>query len=155
MLFNGQEEYQMDDRRRVPIPPRFREAFATGHYLAAGVAGDHEWVELVTEDVFARLEALAYSWPETGSGAQARADFFGLSHGPDKKDGQGRVTLTDELVTYAGLSSEPGRKVVMVGAGDRLQIWDRDRWHASRADRRAAREAVMDAAAARRDRGGA
>lgn len=150
MSFKGQAEYQMDDRRRVPIPPAFRNAFAAGHFLTAGLSGVFQWVDLVTEDVFERLQAMAESWPETGAGAQARADFFGFSHGPDKKDGQHRVTLTDELVEYADLSSEQGRKVVVVGSGDRLQIWDKEQWRASQAARRAAREAVMDAAAALR-----
>lgn len=149
MLFTGQEDYQMDDRRRVPIPPRFRGAFDGGVFLTAG-SGD--WVEIVPPEAFERLKALAEAWPETTQGSQARAAFYSLSR-EDRKDGQGRVTLTDELVAYAGLSTE--RKVVVVGAGDRLQVWDSDRWQAGEADRRAAREAVMNAAAAARSAPGA
>lgn len=39
-------------------------------------------------------------------------------------DGQGRISITSELRQYAGLSKE----CVVIGAINRLEIWDAQRW---------------------------
>ena len=54
-------------------------------------------------------------------------------------DTAGRITLTEALVERGGLSSD----VVMIGLGDRFQIWDRARWREHEAEQRAAAKAGM------------
>jgi MraZ protein len=39
-------------------------------------------------------------------------------------DAQGRILIPQRLRDYAGL----GRDVVVIGALDRIEIWDADRW---------------------------
>ena len=60
---------------------------------------------------------------------EARRTFDRIHHGlsshvePDK---QGRILLPERLISRARI----GRNVTLVGAGDRLELWDRARWEA-------------------------
>ena len=62
-------------------------------------------------------------------------------------DTAGRITLTEVLVERGGLTSD----VVMVGLGDRFQIWDRARWREHEAEqRKLAQQAMREMGEARR-----
>ena len=40
-------------------------------------------------------------------------------------DKQGRINITSPLIDYAGLKKE----CVVIGVGDRLEIWSEDKWN--------------------------
>ena len=46
------------------------------------------------------------------------------SEDEQRPDGQGRISIAAELRRYAGLTKE----CVVIGAINRLEIWDADRW---------------------------
>ncbi len=46
-------------------------------------------------------------------------------------DGAGRVMLPPRYLQHAGIT---GREVMVAGAGDSLELWDRDRWETYYAD---------------------
>ena len=118
MYFVGKAEYQVDDRKRVPIPPLYRSAFEAGGYLS--LAND-PCIQLHTPDSFAATARIIEAIPaETPEGDEARRAFFG-NVGLVQKDGQGRITLGNEFLVHAGIT----RDVVVVGVGDKLEIWDR------------------------------
>ena len=133
----------MDDRRRVPIPPRYRGAFDEGVVLSAGPWGQ---LDILTRESFDRLRAIAESWPDSVDGIAAKVEFFSNIH-EDKKDSQGRFTVPENLAEYAGIQS--GDRVLVAAAGDHMELWNRDRWRDTQPARRAARDAVMNAAANR------
>ena len=84
-------------------------------------------------DAAAIIEARAV---DAGEPEQTRLTF----------DGGGRVTLPESLIQDAGL----GETVVIVGLGDRFQIWNREAWVARRAERRQmARSGVAELGALR------
>lgn len=127
MYFVNKFEYQIDDRKRVPIPPVYRSAFEAGGYLSMG---NEACIQLHTEESFAATAAIIESIPaETAEGDDARRAFFG-SAGRVQKDGQGRITLGPEFLAYAGLSKD----VIVVGVGDKLEIWDRSTFLARQAE---------------------
>ena len=45
-------------------------------------------------------------------------------------DGQGRVVLPDTHLTWAKLEGKAGEEVVILGAGDHFEIWQKDSWEA-------------------------
>lgn len=129
MLFVGRVEYQLDDRKRVPIPPVYRGSFDAGGYLSTG---NDPCIVLHTPESFARTAAIIEEIPaETKEGDDARRDFYG-NVWPAQKDQQGRITLRDDFITHAGIS----RDVLVVGVGEKLEIWDRATYAAREEEQR-------------------
>jgi MraZ protein len=127
MGFRGNYEYQLDDRNRVAIPPRYREDFAAGGIITKGV---ERCLQLYTIDGYEEREAVLRSVPsETEEGRKARRAFSGNAFDA-QKDNQGRVLIPQSLIDYAGLDSQ----VVVVGAMECLEIWDRSLWQEQQPD---------------------
>jgi MraZ protein len=127
MYFVGKVDYQLDDRKRVPIPPLYRAAFESGGYLS--LAND-PCIQLHTSESFAATARIIESIPaETPEGDAARRAFFG-NVSLVQKDAQGRITLGQEFLAHAGLT----REVSVVGVGDKLEIWDRATYAARAGD---------------------
>ena len=127
MYFVGRHEYQVDDRKRVPIPPLYRSAFEPGGYLSFANA---PCIQLHTQESFAATARIIEAIPaETPDGDEARRAFFPNVE-PAQKDGQGRITLAPKFLDHAGIT----RDVVVVGVGDKLEIWDRAKFAAQEPD---------------------
>lgn len=141
MIFTGTFPYTLDDRNRIPIPANYRDAFTTGAQITTG--GDAPCLVLHTPESLEQAAALIEAIPpDTHLGEQARRDFYANMQ-PFKKDAQGRITLTPELMAYAGIKD----KVLFVGTGRRLEIWDRATFEAGSEARQQARQAAMNARA--------
>jgi MraZ protein len=123
-FFVGQYDYQMDDRNRIPIPPRYRAAFKDGGYVAQGTG---PFLVIHTEESLARAAEAADEFPsESDYGESVRRSFFSNAW-PMTPDGQGRITLDPRLLGHAGIKKE----VIVAGTGRRLEIWDRATWEAN------------------------
>lgn len=122
MAFRGNFEYQLDDRNRVALPPKFREAFARGAVLVPGPDGcievyTSEGFEAEAANVVGRVPA--YS----AEGRQLRRAFFAASFDVPR-DAQGRLLVPAKLLRQAGIE----RDVVVLGNDQRLEIWGREQW---------------------------
>ena len=120
-MFFGEYEYTIDQKGRVTIPPKFREAFKGGIVLLRGY--DKCITACTVAEWGKRAEELS-KLPLTQSKARRlnRATFssaFSLD-----LDGQGRVVLPAPLRQYAGVASE----VVIAGVRDCLEIWSKEDW---------------------------
>ena len=121
MAFRGNFEYQLDDRNRVALPPKFREAFVGGAILTPGVDG---CVEVYTPEGYEREAAVVERVPAySEEGRQLRRAFFGEAFDV-QRDGQGRLLIPAKLLAYSGIEKD----VVVVGADQRLELWDRATW---------------------------
>ena len=119
--FYGEFDYKIDDKGRVPIPPRFRNALKDGVVLTPGAE------KCIT----------AYTIPEwrkvseklTGSGLRRRQmrrlsrAIFGTAFST-KIDNQGRIALPAPLREHAEIVEE----VVITGANTYLEIWNKVHW---------------------------
>ena len=117
----------MDDRNRVSLPPRFRERFDAPAMMTTSkdpciAVYTQEGFEAAGADVRARAE-------DTRAGRDFRRFFFANTY-PVPKDGQGRMLIPENLITYAGLKKD----VVVIGAGDWFEIWDKAKWEAHSAE---------------------
>jgi MraZ protein len=123
VLFVGKVDYQLDDRKRIPIPPAYRGAFEAGGYMSTG---NDPCIVLHTPESFAKTAEIIEAIPaETLEGDDARRDFYG-NVWTVQKDAQGRITLRDDFLAHAGIS----RDVLVVGVGEKLEIWDRATYNA-------------------------
>jgi MraZ protein len=126
--FRGTFDHTLDAKNRLTMPARYRSALAEGVVLAMPV--DQQpcvgvWRPQQYEDFSRR--ALAGVPPLSGKLAELERFFYGSSQDAEL-DSAGRIMLPGFLAEHAGLRKD----VVVVGAGDRLELWDRDRWNEHR-----------------------
>ena len=120
--FLGRYDYAMDDRGRVPVPPRYRDQFARGAVLSQG--SPDTCVRLYTAESFEQQAALYASEPSTRrAGRITRHAFFSRSFSVEL-DRQGRLLIPAALRSYAGLEAN----AIVVGAGEWLEIWSPERF---------------------------
>jgi len=121
-MFIGQYDHSIDDKSRLTLPARFRDALADGVVLSKGLDGSIDvypksaWQQIVGERI-GRLDPLL---PDTRT---LQRHFFGGA-AEDTPDKQGRVLLPTQLVRYGKLEKD----VTVVGNNDHLEIWDRAAW---------------------------
>ncbi len=136
MAFRGNYEYQLDDRNRVAIPPRYRDDFNAGAVLTPGV---EHCIQLWTIAGYEQEEAVLDEVPpESEEGRMFRRALSGLTFDV-AKDGQGRLLVPGKLLEWAGLTKD----VVVVGARECIEIWDKPRWEAQMGDLAATRLSVL------------
>ncbi len=104
-------ERKLDDKRRLTIPPELRDRFASGVVVTRGFG---KYLHLYPKDVWdnlvePRLEGDILDERIADLNVQFRMGKIELS--PDGK--QGRVTLEQHLLDYAGID----RNVTAVGVG--------------------------------------
>jgi MraZ protein len=123
-MFIGEYEHTIDDKSRLTLPARFREALSGGVVLTKGLDGSIDvypsgaWHETVV----ARVRELDPLLPDT---RVLQRHFFGAAS-EDSPDKQGRVHLPAPLLRHANLT----RDVTVVGNFDHFEIWDRATWGA-------------------------
>ena len=141
----GAHEHTIDDKNRLTLPARFRQAFADGVVVTRGLDGclyafrREDWDRLV-ESRLATLDPLS---PE----GRRLERFFYSGASETELDKQGRVMVPRELIEHAKL----GREVVVAGVNDRLEIWDRAAWRKELAEVEGSAEDVAERLAAKRD----
>ena len=125
LMLTGEYELSIDEKYRLSIPARVREA--TGEMEASGgfyVIPHKHWLDLYTEEYFQRL-ALAVA-PRMAAPDESLAFdrvHFALASKVEL-DRQGRVLLGEKAVRRACLTEQ----VTLIGARDHLEVWDRVQW---------------------------
>ena len=118
-MFFGEFEYKIDEKGRMPIPPRFRRELNEGVVLRPGVEKCIDAYPLSEWEKLADT-LTSGSVPRSKLRRLNRAIFataFRLNI-----DGQGRVALPVPLRQYAGIEDE----VVIAGVNDYLELWDKE-----------------------------
>ena len=125
-MFFGEFEYRLDEKGRVPIPPRFRRELKEGVVLTPGIE------QCITAYPLSEWKKLAATLT-TGSVTQSKlrrlnraifATAFSLSI-----DGQGRIALPIPIRQYASIEEE----VVIAGANTYLELWNKEQWETEKA----------------------
>jgi len=125
-MFFGEFEYKIDEKGRVPIPPKFRGLLKAGVVLAPGVEGCitayplTEWKKLADG-------LTAGSISPSKLRMLNRAIFATAYH--LKIDAQGRIALPTPLKLHAEIVNE----VVIIGANSYLELWNKVRWEEEKA----------------------
>jgi MraZ protein len=121
-MFIGTYEHTIDEKSRLTLPARFREALGDGVVLARGLDGNvavypRETWKMTVE---ARISALD---PLSREARELRRFFFSGAADADL-DRQGRILVPAALTRHAGLE----RDVVVAGNYDHLELWSRTAW---------------------------
>ena len=126
-MFLGTHTPKLDDKGRLTLPAKFRDALAGGLMVTKGQ--DHS-LAVYPRDEFTKLARRAASASRNNSKARAYVRSLAVSTDEQHPDSQGRITLTSDHRVYAGLSKE----CVVVGSVDFLEIWDKSKWEAYEAE---------------------
>jgi MraZ protein len=125
-MFFGEFEYKIDEKGRVPIPPRFRTDLREGVMLAPGVEKCAivyplaEWKKLA--------ETLTSSPLTAGKMRRLKRALFATAFHL-RMDGQGRIALPIPIRLYTEIVDD----VTIVGANNYLEIWSKSNWSEERA----------------------
>jgi transcriptional regulator MraZ len=125
MLLTGTFARSLDEKLRIAIPKRVRDALTLGDNAHLYVApGTDRSLALYTEEVFTQLAERFHALSPTQQDVRAYSRMLYAQAERIELDSQGRVRIPPALVQLAGL----GRDVVMLGVQDHLEVWDRSRW---------------------------
>ena len=141
-MFLSTFEKQLDSKRRIVVPQDFR-ALASGPFdgVVCFPSIEADCIEGGGKTLFDRygevIEELPFGDPLRSA---LEVSIYGGVH-QLSFDTAGRITLPDALCQDFGLSDW----VVVVGLGNRFQIWERDAFRAHRSSQRlAAREGLAN-----------
>jgi MraZ protein len=113
----------LDDKNRLTLPRALREQLGGGGTVLVS-PGPDQCLWLTNPDHLQRLgERLEQSQAREADVRVFKRLYFAQTEKIDVA-GDGRVTLTDRLVQFAGLHQE----LVLVGIDDHFEVWDAARW---------------------------
>jgi MraZ protein len=125
-MFFGEFEYKIDEKGRVPVPPKFRSSLKGGVVLSPGVEG------CITAYPMSEWDKLAAT---ISSGALSPSKLrmlkrvvFATAFNMEI-DGQGRVALPPPLRNHAEIINE----VIIIGANNYFELWNKIRWQEEKA----------------------
>jgi len=125
-MFFGEFEYRIDEKGRVPIPPKFRKELKEGVVLTPGV---EKCITAYPLPEWKKLAATLTSGSVTpGKLRRLNRAIFATAFSVDI-DGQGRIALPTPLREYAEIVDE----VVIAGANTYLELWNKVHWESEKA----------------------
>jgi len=129
VMFRGASKVTMDDKGRVVIPTRHRALLSAQSGSRVVVTVDRDQCLLIYpagewEQIEQKLMSLPTLHPQS-----RRLQRLMVGHATDLElDGHGRIALTPELRAFGGLS----RMAMLIGQGNKLELWDEARWNEQR-----------------------
>ena len=129
-MFRGVQHINMDAKGRLAVPARQREGLleqCDGRVVIT-IDTQSTCLTLYPLPEWERIEAGIQALPALNP-AVKRFQRLMLGYAADiELDGNGRVLMPQSLREYAHLE----KKVVLVGQGNKLELWAEDRWVAER-----------------------
>jgi MraZ protein len=120
-MFYGEFDYKIDEKGRVPIPPRFRNYLKDGVVLTPGV---EKCITAYTLSEWKKLSTSLTSSSLTRSKMRRLSRALFATAFSAKIDGQGRIAIPAPLKEHAEIIDE----VVVAGANTYLEIWNKVLW---------------------------
>lgn len=120
-MFFGEFEYKVDDKGRVPIPPKFRNDLKDGIVLAPGI---EKCITAYTIPEWKKLaDNLTSNQLTRSKMRRLNRALFSLAFST-KLDNQGRIAIPAPLKEHAGMTDD----VVITGSNTYLEIWNKADW---------------------------
>ena len=125
-MFFGEYQYKVDEKGRVPLPPKFRREMKDAVILSKGtekcitVFPLAEWNRLA--------DSLAAKAVTPANLRRLNRAIFGSAFSASF-DGQGRITLPFTLRSYAEIDDT----VIVVGANRCVELWNEGLWNSEKA----------------------
>lgn len=122
-MFFGTYTPKLDDKGRLILPAKYREQLAGGLMVTRGQEHClYVWPQSEIDRITERLREAPVSHKATRDYVR----MFSSASSDERPDKQGRITIPPTLRTWASLTKD----VVVIGAMNRLEIWDEAAWTA-------------------------
>jgi len=125
-MFFGEFEYKVDEKGRVPIPPKFRGELRAGVVLAPGI---EKCITVYPLTQWKKLAETLTSGSVTPSKLRRLNRAIFASAFNIKMDGQGRIAIPILLKLYAEIVDD----VIIAGANNYLELWSKAHWQEEKA----------------------
>ncbi|HEY6933474.1 MAG TPA: division/cell wall cluster transcriptional repressor MraZ [Marmoricola sp.] len=136
-MFSGTYTPKLDDKGRLFLPAKFREAMSEGLVITRG---QDRSIDVRTRAEFEVFTEKFKNASQTDARLRAYGRMLFALASEQVPDKQGRITITPELREYASLS----RECVVIGIYDRIEIWEPSAWQRYTAEQEAAFSNVQE-----------
>lgn len=119
----GEYNHSVDAKGRMTVPSKLKEQLGLSFVVTKGLDG---CLSAYPNDEWEIFDNKLRTLPKTNEAARQLVRFFVGSASDCEVDNQGRILLPATLRTFAGISKE----VVVVGVGERAEIWSKEKWDA-------------------------
>ena len=120
-VFFGTHTPKLDDKGRFFLPAKFRDELGEGLVVTRG---QDRCLAVYPIATFVKKTEQMASAPTTIRQVRDFQRMLASSASDEVPDKQGRITIPGVLRSYAGLDKD----IVVVGAIDRLEIWNPQAW---------------------------
>ena len=121
-MLMGEFHHNIDEKGRLTLPAKFRDELGESFIITRGL---EECLFVYTMDEWAKITRRLNNLPFTKKDARSFMRFFLSGATAAEFDKQGRINITSPLISYAELKKE----CVIIGVGDRLEVWSSDKWN--------------------------
>lgn len=120
-MFLGEYRHIVDDKSRLAVPVKFRQALRGGLVVTKGLDNClfvypkkqwQDWAEKLSKLPISQSRSRAFLRMMLGGAIEAQLDK------------QGRVVVPDYLKEYGKIK----KNVIVAGLYDRLEVWDAEEW---------------------------
>jgi MraZ protein len=125
----GRSEHSLDEKGRVIIPLRFRDALGPEFML---VTGPGPCLRIYPMAVFERMEDELASTDVLDEANEDKQLLQRLFYDGDvgSLDQQFRLTIPKPLRNWAELGRQENETVIIIGMGEKLELWSHGAWEA-------------------------
>ena len=121
-LFLGEYDHALDDRGRVTLPRKIRQEIDEREIVLA--KGFDPCIFGFDKSSWEKEAAKHLESPVTDEKARNLRRYLFAGAQKTEIDKLGRILLPAQLKEYATIA----REVVVIGAGDHFEIWDKKKW---------------------------
>ena len=121
-MLMGEFHHNIDEKGRLTLPAKFREELGESFIVTRGL---EECLFVYPMNEWEKITKKLNNLPFTKKDARSFMRFFLSGATAAEFDKQGRINITSPLISYAELKKE----CVIIGVGDRLEIWSSERWN--------------------------
>jgi MraZ protein len=125
-MYYGEFDYKIDDKGRIPIPPKFRNTFKEGIVLMSGA---ENCITAYTLAEWKKLSTNLTNSPLSRSKMRRLSRVLFATAFSTVVDGQGRIAIPAPLREHAQITDD----IVIVGVNIYLEIWNKALWEEEKA----------------------
>ena len=126
MLLFGKYEHQMDEKKRIRIPAKLKDALGANPVIMKGTSPCLVVYssERASEVIKAKFEKIIDGTVTDEDEMDLLRDLTSNTQNVEE-DKQGRVKIEKDLVDYARLKKD----IVTIGVYDKVEIWSAEEWN--------------------------